>query len=507
MNVRTEKDIERLRQVALAQDAHIRRLHKEIERLSAKLVGLEFGNQAELALELTNLQKALGAAQGQPGGGGRSERRNGRSKDGQKKNTPQTGHGPTPQPALELVLEEHVLDEADLTCPECGGELGLFGDHADESELIDVIEMRFIVRKVRRRKYVCRCASCDHRETADGPTDVVIKGGRYALGFVTLVAIAKYLDHLPLERQVRQYARHGLTVTSQALFDQLFALATLLTPTYAALRQHILSQPVIGLDQTSWPLLEKRRKSWQMWALTCETAVYYHIGPHKDAATGRALLGDFQGTVVCDDFSTHNSIARDGPIRLCACGVHLRRKFVEAEKVDPEGAGPYLELFDRLWAIERRGARRAGESRAEWLARLGALRQSESAGIVAQLEAQLKNFGAGSSSKALRDAVQHARRVWPKFVVFLTDAAVWLDNNLTERSLRGPVVGRRNHFGSKSERGTQVAAVLYSLLESAKLCGLDPAQYLRIAAQRALASPATITLPHELATELAANAT
>ena len=90
--------------------------------------------------------------------------------------------------------------------------------------------------------------------------------------------------------------------------------------------------------------------------------------------------------------------------------------------------------------------------------------------------------------------------LWPGLTRFLDDPRIPLDNNATERGLRGMVVGRKNHYGSRSKRGTEVAALFYSLIESAKLCGVEPKAYLLHAARAALANPGTVTLPHALLT-------
>jgi transposase len=93
--------------------------------------------------------------------------------------------------------------------------------------------------------------------------------------------------------------------------------------------------------------------------------------------------------------------------------------------------------------------------------------------------------------------VRYTLGIWDRLTLFLEDPVVWLDNNRTERGLRGPVIGRRNHFGSKSARGTEVAAILYSLVESAKASGVDPISYLTEVATRAQQSPGAVLLPTE----------
>lgn len=136
----------------------------------------------------------------------------------------------------------------------------------ETSEMIDVVEVSYRVVQVQQQKYVCRCGGCV--ETAPGP-DRALAGSRYSLAFAIKVVLDKYLDHIPLERQVRILGRHGLVVTSETLWDMALAVARRLTLVDAALVDHVLAQPVIGLDQTGWPRLESApSKPWQMWCLT-----------------------------------------------------------------------------------------------------------------------------------------------------------------------------------------------------------------------------------------------
>ena len=116
------------------------------------------------------------------------------------------------------------------------------------SDEIGVIPLRFVIKRHKRKKYACRCGSCI--ETALGP-DKLCPGGRYSVDFAIYVAITKYCDHLPLERQVRMMAREGLVVTSQTLWDQIEQLAWLVESAMPRLRAHVLGHPVVGADETS----------------------------------------------------------------------------------------------------------------------------------------------------------------------------------------------------------------------------------------------------------------
>ena len=123
-----------------------------------------------------------------------------------------------------VVEVDHKLDDADKTCPTCGGGLDEMEGQYEEHDEIDVVPLHFVFKRHRRQKYACRCGACI--ETALGP-DKLSPGGRYSIDFAIYVAISKYCDHLPLERQVRMMARDGLVVTSQTLWDQIEQLAWL----------------------------------------------------------------------------------------------------------------------------------------------------------------------------------------------------------------------------------------------------------------------------------------
>ncbi len=467
MDIRRERDIEQLRLIALTQQTQIRILLERISRQCNKeelQQTMEALNRLQAQAEATAAEAAASCASSAaddadaPAGSEDKEQR--------KK---QTGHGPTKQQDLPIETEVYELDDADLVCPCCGKTLEPLAGQYETSEMVDVIVVRYCVKHVRRTKYACECGG--HVDTAIGP-ERVLPGGRYSLAFGVKVVIDKYVDHLPLTRQCRILKRYGVRVTSQTLWDQVWAISQQLRPCYDALYTDVLAQPVIGLDQTGWKRLEKRgSKPWQMWCLTAPGIVYHRICDDKSAATFRELVGDFEGTIVCDALSTHSAGARDGPgIVLAGCWAHVHRRFAEAEDDFPEAATA-LDFIRRLYSID---------ARANTDAERAALRNAESKPVtdaflqwlMAQTALKTTSFG---------KAIRYAFGIWPRLALFLSDSRIPLDNNQTERAFRGPVVGRKNHYGSKSRRGTEAAAILYSLVETAKLHGVDPAAYLHAA--------------------------
>ena len=462
-----EQDIEELRRIALAQHAQIEQLIRQLKR-KCDTLSFYTGNKDELQQTLALIDKLVKQA-----GSLAEQAKKLDAAPKPPKKTPEHS-GPTAQPNLARVPVRFELDVADRTCPSCGGELFEMKGQVESSEMIDVVEVSYRVVQVEQQKYVCRCGGCV--ETAPGPDRAAV-GSRYSLALAIKVVLDKYLDHIPLERQTRIMERHGLVITSQTLWDLANALAHRLKLVDDALVRHVMAQPVIGLDQTSWPRLDgSSSKPWQMWALTAPGVVVHRIRDDKSAATFVDLVGDYRGTIVCDALKTHEAGAREGPgIVLAGCWAHVYRKFDEAMPDHPE-AEKALAWIGALYEIEDRAAGVDGQ--------LVELRRTESARVLADLkewlfaQAVLKSLSIGK-------AAAYAIANWNRLTRFVDDARVPLDNNGTERAIRGPVVGRKNHYGSKSRRGTEVAATLYSVIETAKLHDIDPSAYLAAAIRAA----------------------
>lgn len=474
MDLRSEQDIERLRQVALLLEAEVQRLLKVLQLKSDEIDRLrgESGDiQQTLKLIETLREQAEAQASTAPGSSSEGDGESGGGSKGPEGSSPRKGHGPRPQPNLPTTEELFVHDEADRMCPCCGGRLEPLEGQFETSELVDVSEVEYRLIHVLRQKYVCDCGGAV--ETAPGP-DRAIDGGRYSLRFAAKVAVDKYDLALPLARQERAMRQMGLDISRTTLWDQLFAIERPLRPVYDALRAHILSQDVIGLDQTSWPCLSRGRTTpWQMWCLTSPDAVYHAIRGDKAVATFRDLLDGFQGVIVCDALSTHIAATRtlEG-VQLAHCFAHVVRRFKEAAADFPQAQVP-LALLRKIFDID---------ARAEADAHRRQLRASEARPVMDELKAWLTNTPFNKTS-SLGQAIRYTVGIWPGLNVFLENERVWLDNNRTERSLRGPVVGRKNHYGSKSRRGTQVASTFYSLIETAKLHRVPPHSYLVEAVQ------------------------
>jgi len=470
------------------QNRQIRQLVQRLTEIACELAALKGQAQGrQLEMEVLRLNAELEKLRGH-----QSERREHLPEGNEAPKKPaRSGHGPSEQPQLETELVVVPLDEADQVCPRCGEELQPWEGQAESRTQIDVVPARYVVKEYLVQKY--RCVGCRHIESAElSPEQRPLQpGGRYSVDFALQVAADKYLDPLPLERQVRRMARLGLMVESSTLYDQLRALSTLLRPTWLALSDRILAQDVIGMDQTGWAHLEGRkgkRDNFQLWSLASHEAVFYSFEEHKDTQTAVRLLKNYSGWIVCDDLSTHTAAAREGPFRLAACMAHVRRRFIEC---DSPRATPILDWIGQLYQIEKEIGPQSDRSKDELRRQR---RNIESRAIMVEMKAYLCRQ-TDSPKSQFSKAVAHALKRWPLLTPYLDEPQLWIDNNLTERSLRGPVVGRRNHFGSKTKQSSEVAAILYSLFETAKLNGVDPVAYVRQVVLNARDNPKAVTFP------------
>jgi transposase len=482
-----ERDVETLRQISLLLERENQRLLTKTLQLTAELARLRgVADPEQLALaELRALEAARAQRLSPPPDHGTPP----------PPRPARPGHGPRSQPALPVVEIRHELPPDQRGCPACGGELVEMAGQAETSDRVTTVKLTYQLEHHVRQKYRCACNGAV--VTAPGPVQVV-PGTRYAPEFGVGVAVAKYLDHLPLERQVRMMAREGLVIESQTLWDQLNAIARHLQPTYDALGRRALESPVVHVDETRWGIMGSAKPAaGTVWTVRAPTVSFYRILPGKSAEEGRQVLGGYRGTVVVDGFAVYEVLARDGPgLTLAHCWAHTKRKFEEIATQWPAACAEIEALIRELYAIERLVPGPCpGDAAAQALRQQ--LRTDRSKPVLDRIW-QWATVQVGLPRSDFGKAVRYMLERWAGLTRFVEDPRIPLDNNAAERALRGPVVGRKNHYGSRSRRGTEVAALYYTLCETAKLVGVDPRAYLLRALYAAITDPSAVTYPEDL---------
>jgi len=516
VSVADESDVALLRQKAAVLESENDRMSKKLALLLRENLALRGMSPEAIEQNLPGLLEQVTAPPSKPGvtRAGNEGRPRDDSQDTKKK--PQTGHGPTPQPNLEIQSEFFDLDEPDRVCPTCSDPLERWEDGDDESEIIESVQRKWVVKKCRLAKYRCRqgCTIV----TADGPLKL-IKGGRYGLDVAVDAAIAKFDDSVPLQRQVKMARREGIRLTTQTLWDQILALAMVLGPLCERIKREVLEAPVIGVDLTGFSLIEKGgAKKKQVWQLSCPTAIYFEMLDSKKATAGRDLfiikededeVFRFGGVAMMDGAPELLAIANELGFLTAACWSHGRRNVIKAEKEAPGQVAEFLDLVGELYEVDRKSAcdpppgdERRGYRHRMDLEKLRVLRDTESREVCARIEAWILQQTCIPGG-LLKGGLEYIAGRWTRLLRFLDDPLIPLDNNRTESSFIGLATGRRNYIGARSTRGTMVAGRFYTVVESAHVNGHDGHAYLRYAARVACRGELPV-LPHEWSPDMLA---
>ena len=513
-----QAEVRRLRAQVELLETENRVLLARIAELTNKLATeTNKGRQQALALELKILQERVNQRNRELFGS-KSEKR-GRPESAEPKPKPKrkvkrSGSKRTEQPDLPTLTVRHELDEADQVCPECGGKLYAKGDTCERSERITVTERVYTV--VTDEKQVYGCGGCGHSEAALPPPQLV-PGGRYDSSVAISVAVDKFVDHQPLNRQVKTMRRAGLRVTRQSLWDYLLALAVMCEPSFKAHHQWMLNQhSMLHADETSWRMMLKGGSTkWWLWAIAAHDGFLCLALPTRGAKGARQLLRDFDGELMTDGYSVYKALAKEAAqedfeldedrpwqpkFRLFVCWSHARRRFEQASNSEDD-ATEVLDLIAELYAVEAEAKERANGDRDKLLALRAELRASRSAAILDEINRWRRGQLSLPGTK-MAEGLCFLENQWAGLSGFVEHPAVPLDNNLIERQVRTPVLGRRNHLGSRSPRGAQVSALFYSLLGSCRMLGVSPVQYLSTVVERGLQTEGYALTPYDFAAEV-----
>jgi transposase len=382
---------------------------------------------------------------------------------------------------LERVVEIVACTPEQCTCGRCGRETTVIG--YEETEVLDVKPVEYVVRVVKREKRACKSKNCVEQgvQTAAAPERIVPKS-IFSDEVIIDFAVNKYCDSLPLYRQQARLKRDaGLEVALSTINDAVLRVGELLVPMTVAMKSELLVGGYIQADETpvGVQMHDKRGKDHQgyFWQYGSPgKCVVFDFRMGRDREGPRQFLGQFAGILQTDGYSVY---ARDvgGPgMTHAACLTHARRGFIEAVKVNAKDLDSVriVELMDALFAIDReaRDQRMTIEQR-------HALRQQRAPKLIEELHAALLAMRSKVLPKSSAgEAVNYTLSLWDKLTRFLKYPVLELSTNLAENSMRPIAIGRRNwlHLGSK-EAGPKIAAI-FSVVESCRRLAVPIRKYL-----------------------------
>ena len=379
-----------------------------------------------------------------------------------------------------------VVHEPSCACPACGGEMRKVGE--DVTEILDYIPGHFEIVRHTRPAFSCR--QCETMVQEQMPP-LPIERGQAGAGLLAHILVSKYCDHLPLYRQSGIYARQGVDLDRAIMAAWVGKVTALASPLVEAVADHVMTAEKLHVDDTPVPVLAPgtgKTKTGRLWVYLRDErpfggrappAVVYRYSPDRKAEHPRAQLADFHGFLQADGYSGFGALyeTADGQpasVTEVACWAHVRRNFYDIHVTTTAPiAGEALQRIGQLFDIERAAMGRPPEQRRQ-------LRQSSARpiidGLAAFLDASLTQI---SGRSELAKAIRYARSRWTALTRYLDNGTLELSNNAAERAIRPLALGRKNYLFAGSDAGGERAAAAYTLIETAKLNGLDPEAYLR----------------------------
>jgi len=473
-------DVDALRRLVIEQRAVLAARDLEIEKLKVQLARLrrmQFGRSSEkldheiaqLELQLEDLEESASARQPVT-----------------TPEAPSAKTQPVRRPLPEHLPREEIVHAPACVCPRCGGALRPLGE--DVTEVLEYVPARFRVIRHRRPKLSCR--ACEAVVQAPMPSRPVERGIA-GPGLLAHVLVAKYADHLPLYRQAEIYAREGVDLDRSTLADWVGQTSALLRPLIDALARTVLGATKLHADDTPVPVLAPgtgKTRTGRLWVYVRDDrpagsedppAALYRYTQDRKGERPAAHLKSFTGALQADGYAGFDRLYADGRINEIACWAHVRRKFHDVHVANGSPiAREALERIGALYGVEADIRGRPPDERRR-------VRQARAGPLIDDLQAWLDATLPKLSGKSdLAAAIRYARSRWLALCRYRDDGNLEIDNNAAERALRAVALGRKNWLFAGSDNGGHRAAAIYSLIETAKLNGLDPEAYLRDVLER-----------------------
>ena len=401
---------------------------------------------------------------------------------------------PSRKPFPEHLPRERVVIPAPAGCPCCGSDrLSKLGE--DITETLEVVPRQWKVIQTVREKFSCR--ACETITQPPAPFHVTPRGFA-GPSLLAMILFEKFGQHQPLNRQSERYAREGIDLSLSTLADLVGACTTVLQPLHARIEAHVLGAERLHGDDTHVPILAKGKTiKGHIWTYVRDDrpfggrappAALYYASRDRRGEHPVQHLKAFSGILQADAYGGYNALydsARvEGPITSALCWAHARRQFFEladiaanARRGKNAGATSPIALeavkrIDALFEIER-GIN--GVAAAERLH----IRKDQSAPLLAALESWLREQrGRLSRSASVAEPIDYMLKRWDRFAHFINDGRICLTNNAAERALRGFALGRKSWLFAGSDRGAERAAVMATLITTAKLNDIDPQAWL-----------------------------
>ena len=401
------------------------------------------------------------------------------------------GHGRTERPDLPRVEEPVDFSEVPK-CSACG--TAYFFDGQKESEIIEV-EVKAHTRVIKRScmKKGCTCKGVPTTVTAPMPPKILPKSP-YGISIWGNVLLSKFHYSQPTNRLLGQFSEMGLPISAGTIAGGLQRLKSLFEPVYVELYNQQMTEDRFHNDESSWKVFEsiegKTGNRWWLWVSRSATVVYFKIAPGRGA---NVVVEHFNNTekqniiVICDRYSAYKSLARQLTfITLAFCWAHVRRDYLDTARKYPELTEWALDWVDEISELYHINNKRTKEFDPKFpVQRQSATFKKEHEKLVTKIEimagkrdASMHEYRPDTPESTMLTEIKFKiltslKNHWDGLTVFVEHPEVPMDNNNGERSIRNPVTGRKNFYGSGSLWSSELAAMMFSIFQTLVLCGLN----------------------------------
>ncbi|WP_445426049.1 IS66 family transposase [Alishewanella sp. HL-SH06] len=385
-----------------------------------------------------------------------------------------------PRITPELPRVDVIHDIDDKTCVCCGHALHQMGEEV--SEQIEFVPAQIRVLRNVRLKYSCR--QCETNGTkvdikiADVPPAVIPKS-MATPSLLAQIISSKMHYGMPLYRQEKLFNEAGIELSRQTMSRWLITCAEKLQPLLALMKTELLKQPVLWADETTVNVLDVEKSTCYMWVYGCglekSTGPKLVLFDYQDSRSSKHpcdFLSGFNGYLQVDGYAGYEKT----DATLVGCWAHARRKFVEAQKAQGKGktgkADVALNHIQKLYALESKLKTVPPDKKYD-------ARQALAKPLLEQFKSWLdKSSESVTKESLLGVAITYSLNQWPKLIRYLDDGRLNIDNNRAERAVKPFVIGRKAWLFANTETGAEASAAMYSLVETAKINGLEPYDYL-----------------------------
>jgi len=401
------------------------------------------------------------------------------------------GHGRTPRPDLPVAEEIRDLAAHEKCCADCGlphRDLGT----TEDSDIVE-IQVRPYIRKIRRKKYRgCHCQGEQRIITASAAPRVLPRNNLGVSVWVEIL-LDKYLSSQATHRRLSDFAHLGFPLSQGTVTGGLRRLAPLFEPLVEAMRDKQLTERLFHADETGWKVFEdidnKAGHRWYLWVTQSPSVVYYQMAPGRDAGVplehfSELADGQFPVFLVCDRYSAYKKLAKELTVIVLAfCWAHVRRDYLEAARRWPDLEGWMFEWIEAIGELYHLNDLRLSHwEEGQPLGRQSRDFQRHHRALRKHLSQMKARSAACLQQKDLHEAqravLTSLNNHWSGLVLFAKHPQVPMDNNAAERSLRNPVTGRKRYYGSGRVWSAELAALMFSVLQTVRLWGLNPRHWL-----------------------------